>query len=72
MQANQKVGRLLLVERVIEGAVPKWKCRCECGTPRTVRESNLKQGLTKSCGCLRKQIKSSTMRSAFSRPEVPR
>lgn len=29
-----------------------WECRCDCGTVRDVRENNLKQGISKSCGCL--------------------
>lgn len=30
-----------------------WKCRCDCGTVRDVLEQSLKQGLSKSCGCVR-------------------
>lgn len=29
----------------------QWLCECECGTRRVVRATNLKSGLTKSCGC---------------------
>lgn len=28
-----------------------WNCRCDCGKETVVRESNLKNGLSKSCGC---------------------
>lgn len=28
-----------------------WNCRCDCGKTTVVRESNLKNGLSKSCGC---------------------
>lgn len=28
---------------------------CDCGTIKTVREYSLREGLTKSCGCLRKE-----------------
>lgn len=31
-----------------------WLCKCECGTERTVNENTLKNGNSKSCGCLRK------------------
>lgn len=29
-----------------------WKCKCECGNYTTVRSDCLKDGNTKSCGCL--------------------
>ena len=32
-----------------------WKCKCDCGKITYVTRSNLKQGHTKSCGCLRKK-----------------
>lgn len=33
-----------------------WKCSCECGNITYVSESNIKNGHTKSCGCLGKSI----------------
>lgn len=33
-----------------------WLCKCDCGTEIVVREDSLKSGVTKSCGCLRKEI----------------
>ena len=35
-----------------------WICRCECGKFKSIRGANLKNGHTKSCGCL--QIDSAT------------
>lgn len=29
----------------------RWICRCDCGSERLVRELNLKQGKSSSCGC---------------------
>lgn len=29
-----------------------WMCRCKCGTERAVRGYNLRNGTSKSCGCL--------------------
>lgn len=34
-----------------------WNCLCDCGNKITVIGSRLKNGHTKSCGCLRKDIK---------------
>ena len=33
----------------------RWRCRCECGTERDVDLQALKRGLTRSCGCLRRE-----------------
>lgn len=30
-------------------------CKCDCGTVREVSNRNLKEGISKSCGCLKKQ-----------------
>jgi len=35
----------------------KWLCQCDCGNTTIVRSSNLRGGLTKSCGCLLYEIK---------------
>lgn len=45
----------------VEGPAPEkhnrrfWLCRCQCGTLKSVQESHLLSGHTKSCGCLRQQ-----------------
>lgn len=33
-----------------------WQCKCDCGNIVNVRSSNLINGHTKSCGCIRKEI----------------
>ena len=33
-----------------------WSTLCECGTVKEVYHSSLVRGLTKSCGCLRKEV----------------
>ena len=33
-----------------------WECVCDCGAVRTVQEPHLKNGHTKSCGCLAAEI----------------
>ena len=35
-----------------------WNCICECGHERIVDGRNLRSGITKSCGCLNKEINS--------------
>lgn len=31
-----------------------WRCRCDCGIELAVNGANLQRGLTRSCGCLRR------------------
>jgi hypothetical protein len=33
-----------------------WNCVCECGTKKVIASQGLLHGLTKSCGCLHKEI----------------
>ncbi len=32
----------------------RWICQCGCGNITTVQAANLKSGMTRSCGCKRK------------------
>lgn len=49
---NQVFGKLTVKNWEGNG---KWRCLCECGTEVLVQTDNLKNGNTKSCGCLQKQ-----------------
>ena len=33
-----------------------WFCVCDCGTEKYILGGNLKRGLTKSCGCFKKEV----------------
>jgi hypothetical protein len=33
-----------------------WRCRCDCGNEVTVGGPNLRKGMTRSCGCLLREI----------------
>lgn len=60
---NQRFGRLLVLEKDndycqrnnIKKPVSYWKCKCDCGTEKSVAASALRKGETLSCGCLRKE-----------------
>jgi hypothetical protein len=41
-----------------------WRCRCDCGTERTVSGSNLASGASKSCGCRIGQVPANAMHGA--------
>ena len=56
---GQKFGRLTVIEKNLEVSKIKkrsyWNCICECGNTHVAVESVLKNGHTKSCGCLRQE-----------------
>lgn len=55
---GQRFGRLTVLRRDLdETKYPKWICRCDCGNEISVRQCNLVQGRTKSCGCLRAETR---------------
>lgn len=52
--SGRKFGRLKAIS--YEGN-RKWKCLCDCGKECLVSASHLKNGHTRSCGCLRHKVK---------------
>lgn len=50
-------GRLRVVARITERSPHKWRCMCECGQVADVRASMLMEGRTRSCGCLRREMR---------------
>jgi len=56
---GQKFGRWTALERAKDkNGLVRWKCCCDCGTIRDVRSIRLRNGLTKSCGCLQREMAS--------------
>ena len=49
-----KFGRWTVVTNrgTSPGRSALWECRCDCGTIRTVTSNTLRQGRSRSCGCL--------------------
>ena len=59
---GRRYGRLTVCREIKQAAKSRrhyWLCRCDCGKEKTVEESHLKTGHTKSCGCYRKELPSS-------------
>ncbi len=51
--AGQVFGRLTVIERAPNrGRRTMWSCRCSCGNLHQVNASKLRDGATRSCGCL--------------------
>jgi len=59
--AGLQFGRLTVIERTAElvGA-RRWRCLCECGVETIVYTSGLKNGKSRSCGCLLSDTASAT------------
>ena len=62
---GQKFGRLTAIERTKDYIfpcgthMPQWRCECDCGNKDVVvLGSSLRNGNTKSCGCLNKELTS--------------
>ena len=55
--SGQRFGRLLVLEdtkkRIYKSVI--WKCKCDCGKVVEVYAPSLKNGSTRSCGCLQKE-----------------
>lgn len=58
--SGRKYGRLTATEYISDG---KWKCVCDCGGTAIVEAKNLSSGVTKSCGCIRREKSSERQRS---------
>jgi len=52
---GQRFGRLLVLEEApnLKKKISRWLCQCDCGNQTFVRTGTLRNGHTKSCGCLR-------------------
>lgn len=54
---GQKFGRLTVIKEVkTNSKLRYWLCKCNCGNEKIVRQSSLRDGTTKSCGCLTKEL----------------
>lgn len=56
-----RFGKLIVIERAENrNKHTMWKCECDCGAITLVGANELKEGITKSCGCLRFESKNFT------------
>lgn len=53
---GREFGRLTVLElaRKTANGNTRWLCECECGNTNIVQSSNLNNGHTRSCGCLKR------------------
>jgi hypothetical protein len=52
---GQRFGLLVVTGRATSTAAghARWACRCDCGAETVASRGNLRDGRTRSCGCLR-------------------
>lgn len=53
--SGKRFGRLTVLSRADDSCPTHWLCSCECGKVPRVQGLNLRRGVSKSCGCLRKE-----------------
>lgn len=56
---GRRFGRLRvmgLIKRRPDNPHAEWLCVCDCGNAKSVYATNLKRGLTTSCGCKHKEV----------------
>lgn len=53
---NKQFGKLLVLKKGKKINTQYWVCRCLCGNIKEIRDQNLHNGHSKSCGCLHKNI----------------
>lgn len=68
---NQRFGRWTVIAPAESrnGRI-YWLCRCDCGREKEVLESNLKQGLSRSCGCIAPGRRSKLLGARFGKLTV--
>ena len=56
---GQTFGKLTVLykDQTAEAGKAKWMCRCECGRFTSVLSESLRNGSTKSCGCIVTKLK---------------
>ena len=51
---GQRFGRLTALSRLEGNGMSRWLCSCDCGRMREVFTTNLVNGRTRACGCIRR------------------
>lgn len=62
---GRRFGRLTVIgyAESYKRKYAKWRCQCKCGKEVVTRAATLKSGMTKSCGCLVREVSSQVNRT---------
>lgn len=64
---GQRFGRLTVIEKAQSCSMSKnarWLCRCDCGEHVVAKATHLKDGHTRSCGCIHKEKSAEILKTA--------
>lgn len=64
---GQKFGKLTVIGLADSTDKKKWICQCECGNKAIIYGTNLRRGLSKSCGCSKKDKRTDVTGQRFGR-----
>lgn len=55
---GQRFGNLVVLKRSTnnKSGKPRWLCECDCGKQTVVDAASLRRGVTRSCGCFRREL----------------
>lgn len=70
---GRKFGKLTVIglSGISRHKTRRWECICECGTKKIIEGQSLRDGNTKSCGCIRKEKEEQTPLDRRGRTRVP-
>lgn len=58
---GRRIGRLVVIRAAEDATFPgggimgRWECNCDCGNTKIIHGGHLRQKMTLSCGCIRKE-----------------
>lgn len=75
---GERYGRLTVIREVEKkifpsgGQLRQFLCKCDCGNQTIVGIFNLRKGVTRSCGCLRKELNKTFIEDCLDKPQQSR
>ena len=55
--SGQRFGRLVATKAAgVDSSGLRWRCQCDCGNAVVVQGRKLREELTRSCGCLQREV----------------
>lgn len=55
IKVGDRFSRLVILRQSKREGEPRWICRCDCGDEKEILDRSLKNGHTRSCGCIHRE-----------------